>query len=211
MAMPYIDYNREGNGYYTFAQRPFAMVTFLFGFLVLTFPFIGPEGALVLGGLGIVIYAFSTPSRRPSRGLRWFSSAMDLGSRIAERRGPVFWVFWIILVGLLGMIGLAILDDAWDLPASGRYDGRVLTFAEHPVRWAMTLIMQALSAVVWLGLFAAFVSRPFIASAEERRWQRWISRPPLDTARRRPAAGERPATSAPTRTELAPWTRRRSL
>lgn len=35
MALPYIDYNREGNGYYTFAQRKFAMVTFLFGFLVL--------------------------------------------------------------------------------------------------------------------------------------------------------------------------------
>src|SRR4051812_1454581 len=35
MALPYIDYNREGNGYYTFAQRPFALTTFLFGFLVL--------------------------------------------------------------------------------------------------------------------------------------------------------------------------------
>ncbi len=35
IAMPYIDFNREGNGYYTFAQRKFAMVTFLFGFLVL--------------------------------------------------------------------------------------------------------------------------------------------------------------------------------
>jgi hypothetical protein len=35
VAIPYIDYNREGNGYYTFAQRPFAVTTFLFGFLVL--------------------------------------------------------------------------------------------------------------------------------------------------------------------------------
>ena len=35
MAMPYIDFNREGNGYYTFKQRPFAVTTFLFGFLVL--------------------------------------------------------------------------------------------------------------------------------------------------------------------------------
>ena len=35
MALPYIDYNREGNGYYTFKQRPFAIATFLFGFLVL--------------------------------------------------------------------------------------------------------------------------------------------------------------------------------
>jgi hypothetical protein len=35
MALPYIDYNREGNGYFTFSQRPFAVTTFLFGFLVL--------------------------------------------------------------------------------------------------------------------------------------------------------------------------------
>jgi hypothetical protein len=35
IAMPYIDYNREGNGYYTFNQRKFAIITFMFGFLVL--------------------------------------------------------------------------------------------------------------------------------------------------------------------------------
>ena len=35
MAVPYIDFNKTGNGYYTIAQRPFAYVTFQFGFLVL--------------------------------------------------------------------------------------------------------------------------------------------------------------------------------
>jgi hypothetical protein len=35
MAMPYIDFNQKGNGYYTFQQRSFANVTFLFGFIVL--------------------------------------------------------------------------------------------------------------------------------------------------------------------------------
>ncbi len=35
MVIPYIDINPKGNGYYTFAERKFAMVTFLFGFLVL--------------------------------------------------------------------------------------------------------------------------------------------------------------------------------
>jgi hypothetical protein len=35
MAMPYIDYNQKGNGYYTFAQRKFAITLFLFGFVVL--------------------------------------------------------------------------------------------------------------------------------------------------------------------------------
>lgn len=35
MAIPFIDYNKEGNGYYTIDQRPFAYITFQFGFLVL--------------------------------------------------------------------------------------------------------------------------------------------------------------------------------
>src|SRR5262249_13561004 len=32
---PYIDFNREGNGYFTFRQRGFAVSVFMFGFLVL--------------------------------------------------------------------------------------------------------------------------------------------------------------------------------
>lgn len=35
IAIPYIDYNTKGNGYYTFVERPFAISVFLYGFLVL--------------------------------------------------------------------------------------------------------------------------------------------------------------------------------
>lgn len=35
MAIPYIDFNKDGNGYYTINQRKFAYCTFQFGFLVL--------------------------------------------------------------------------------------------------------------------------------------------------------------------------------
>lgn len=35
MAVPYIDFNRGGNGYYVFRERAFAVTTFLFGFLPL--------------------------------------------------------------------------------------------------------------------------------------------------------------------------------
>lgn len=35
IAMPYIDTNPKGNGYYTFKQRPFAISMWLFGFLIL--------------------------------------------------------------------------------------------------------------------------------------------------------------------------------
>lgn len=35
MAIPYLDFNKEGNGYYTIKQREFSYLTFQFGFLVL--------------------------------------------------------------------------------------------------------------------------------------------------------------------------------
>jgi Cytochrome b(C-terminal)/b6/petD len=35
IALPFIDFNQKGNGYYTFVERKFAMTTFLFGFIVL--------------------------------------------------------------------------------------------------------------------------------------------------------------------------------
>lgn len=35
MAIPYIDFNKLGNGYYTFNERKFAVTTFMFGFLPL--------------------------------------------------------------------------------------------------------------------------------------------------------------------------------
>src|SRR5262245_46758525 len=35
MAIPYIDFNKKGNGYYTISERTFAYVMFQFGFLVL--------------------------------------------------------------------------------------------------------------------------------------------------------------------------------
>src|SRR5262249_14346161 len=35
IALPYIDFNQKGSGYFTFAQRKFAVTTFLFGFVVL--------------------------------------------------------------------------------------------------------------------------------------------------------------------------------
>jgi hypothetical protein len=35
IAMPFIDVNPKGNGYYTLKERPFAIVTWLFGFLIL--------------------------------------------------------------------------------------------------------------------------------------------------------------------------------
>ena len=35
IAVPYLDRNPRGNGYYTFAERPFAITTFMFGFVTL--------------------------------------------------------------------------------------------------------------------------------------------------------------------------------
>ncbi|HXY36539.1 MAG TPA: hypothetical protein VEI07_20045 [Planctomycetaceae bacterium] len=35
MAIPYIDFNKKGNGYYSYQERSFAILTFMFGFLPL--------------------------------------------------------------------------------------------------------------------------------------------------------------------------------
>jgi hypothetical protein len=35
IAIPYIDFNQKGNGYFSFVQRKFAVITFLLGFLVM--------------------------------------------------------------------------------------------------------------------------------------------------------------------------------
>lgn len=35
MAIPFLDFNKKGNGYYTIEQRPFAYLTFQFGFFIL--------------------------------------------------------------------------------------------------------------------------------------------------------------------------------
>jgi hypothetical protein len=35
IAIPYIDFNQKGNGYFTYTQRQFSVTTFLFGFVVL--------------------------------------------------------------------------------------------------------------------------------------------------------------------------------
>jgi Cytochrome b(C-terminal)/b6/petD len=43
MALPYIDFNKKGNGYYTFNERKFSILTFMFGFLPLWI------GLIVLG------------------------------------------------------------------------------------------------------------------------------------------------------------------
>src|SRR5437868_8409199 len=35
VALPYIDFNRAGNGYFSFGERKFAVTIFMFGFIVL--------------------------------------------------------------------------------------------------------------------------------------------------------------------------------
>lgn len=35
IAIPYIDFNTKGNGYYTFVERKFAIITFMYGFIIL--------------------------------------------------------------------------------------------------------------------------------------------------------------------------------
>jgi len=55
MAVPYIDTNPKGNGYYTLKERPFAIGTFMFGFVVLWVMLI--VVGVFLRGPGWIIFA----------------------------------------------------------------------------------------------------------------------------------------------------------
>lgn len=81
-AIPYIDRNPKGNGYYTFRERPFAITGFLFGFLILWV-------SLVILGTFL-------------RGPNWsffgpfeYWNVNKLEPLINVNLSEIFWVYWL--------------------------------------------------------------------------------------------------------------------
>ncbi|TAH38290.1 MAG: cytochrome C [Planctomycetota bacterium] len=81
-AIPYIDRNPKGNGYYTFTERPFAITSFLFGFLILWV-------SLVILGTFL-------------RGPNWsffgpfeYWNTNKLEPLINVNLSEIFWVYWL--------------------------------------------------------------------------------------------------------------------
>lgn len=92
IAIPYIDFNTRGNGYYTFAQRKFAMTTFLLGFVVMwvtlivlgtilrgpnwnffgPFEYWDPHKVLPLNNVNLSEIFWQRWLGRPVEGMHWF-------------------------------------------------------------------------------------------------------------------------------------------
>ncbi len=91
IAIPYIDKNPRGNGYYTFKERRFAISMFLFGFVI----------------LWIVLIIFGTFLRGPNWNFFGPYEYWDLHRPMALLNTEFHDLFWI------GLLGRALPDQGW--------------------------------------------------------------------------------------------------
>ncbi|MFO0953927.1 MAG: hypothetical protein U0835_22775 [Isosphaeraceae bacterium] len=83
MAMPYIDVNKAGNGYYTYNQRKFAYITFQYGFLV----------------LWVILILLGTFLRGPNWNFFGPYEYWDLHKLIPLNNVNLSDIFWVQLIG----------------------------------------------------------------------------------------------------------------
>lgn len=83
MAIPYLDFNKRGNGYYTINERTFAYLTFQFGFLV----------------LWITLIVMGTFLRGPNWNFFGFYETWDVHKVEALKNRDLSQLFWIDLLG----------------------------------------------------------------------------------------------------------------
>lgn len=91
IAIPYMDKNPRGNGYYTFKERRFAITTFLFGFAI----------------LWVVLIIFGTFLRGPNWNFFGPYEYWDLHRPMALLNTEFHDLFWI------GLLGQALPDKGW--------------------------------------------------------------------------------------------------
>lgn len=83
MAIPYLDVNPKGNGYYTFKERKFAITTWLFGWLV----------------LWIFLIIVGTIMRGPNWTFYGPFEAWDAHKLVAESNINLSEIFWVKMLG----------------------------------------------------------------------------------------------------------------
>ncbi len=98
MAIPYLDINPKGNGYYTFKRRAFAVSTFLFGFL----------------GLWIIPIVIGVFFRGPGWNLFWPWEEWDIHKVVAQNNVNLGYMLGIRDYGVEAVFGLLFLG-AWYL------------------------------------------------------------------------------------------------
>jgi hypothetical protein len=91
IALPYIDFNQKGNGYYTFDQRKFAITTFLLGFIV----------------LWVVLIILGTFLRGPNWNFFGLFEAWDPHKNVPLNNVNLSDIFW------LNIMGQSLQDKHW--------------------------------------------------------------------------------------------------
>jgi hypothetical protein len=161
-AIPYLDPNRAGNGYYTIAQRKFAYVVFQFGFLVLWITLI-VLGTFLRGPKWNFYGPFETWDAHKSQSLYNVSLAQyfwvyGLGvGRPTAAEGAGTWtkLAYILIREAPGIVLLGLYFAA--LPpvlARGTRLFRGLSQSLGPVRYWLTLELLLLMALLPVKMFA---------------------------------------------------------
>ena len=133
MMIPFIDINQKGNGYYTFKERKYEILTFLFGFHV----------------LWVVMIIIGTFFRGPGWNLFWPWQAWDPHKVVALTNIDLHEFFGIRSIAGQTIFGMAVLAAYFIvgfLVPTGMIKKRAPKFYEQmgPVRWG-TLMLLALS------------------------------------------------------------------
>ena len=84
MAIPYLDFNKKGNGYYTIDERPFAYLTFQFGFLV----------------LWVTLIVMGTFMRGPNWNFFGLYEIWDSHKVVAANNVDLSKIFWVDVLGM---------------------------------------------------------------------------------------------------------------
>lgn len=143
MAIPYIDLNPRGNGYYSWSQRKFAHVTFMFGFLV----------------LWLVLIFWGTFMRGPGWYFFWpwqywdphkivALTNVDLHEWFGIRHQPAMAIFGLSLVGVY----YSLIGVFWKWKAKGSYALQQLGAVRYGIVAFLFLTMMGLPIKMFLRL-----------------------------------------------------------
>ena len=150
MAIPYIDTNEKGNGYYTFKERKFAILTFSFGFII----------------LWVALIVLGTFMRGPGWNFFWpwekwdphyvgvltnvdFSEMFGIATRLPDNSlNPVAFIFGAVCV--LGFY--AVIPAYWMLKKNSEFVRKLGMIRYHTVAFLfVTMIGLVIKILLRLG------------------------------------------------------------
>ena len=138
IAIPYIDTNPLGNGYYTYKQRRFAIWTFLFGFII----------------LWCVMVVIGTLIRGPGWMWFWPGQTWDHNKLVFEVNRDLHEIVGITDPILYGIFGFIIVAGFCLITAWGIHKLMVLTEFNRKILARMTLLQYLTMQILLISMIA---------------------------------------------------------